>query len=231
MKKFLGHPLTQKTRTIVRRVVITAAVILAAAFVTTVTVDLGPTLKARAEAAASDFMDRPMRIGRLSVRLWLGRYVVEDLVTHLDSTHGTLPHPRARAVGGLSQGGHAALQLTFNHPDVFGVAGAHSPSLRPDDGFLPWLGTGAEYARRDPISLAQSLPLATLLRPRLWLDVGTEDQWRPRVEILHQILTERGVPHAWHVGPGSHDGDYWQPNVPTYLRWYGQALRAGLNGL
>src|SRR5581483_4748036 len=118
-----------------------------------------------------------------------GDYVVEDLVTHLDATHGTLPHLRARAVGGLSQGGHAAFQLTFNHPDVFGVAGAHSPSLRPDDGCLPWLGSGAEYARRDPISLAQSLPLATLLRPRLWLDVGTEDQWRPRVELLHQILT------------------------------------------
>src|SRR5688572_16404519 len=65
---------------IVRRVVITSAVILAAAFVTTVTVDLGQTLKARAEKAASDFMERPMRIGRLSVRLWLGRYVVEDLV-------------------------------------------------------------------------------------------------------------------------------------------------------
>ena len=79
MKKFLGHPLTQKTRTVVRRVVITAAVILAAAFVTTVTVDLGPVLRERAEKAGSDFMKRPMHIGRLSVRLWLGRYVVDDL--------------------------------------------------------------------------------------------------------------------------------------------------------
>ena len=60
--------------------VITTAVILAAAFVTTVTVDLGASVKARAEQAASDFMERPMRIGRLSVRLWLGRYVVEDVV-------------------------------------------------------------------------------------------------------------------------------------------------------
>ena len=80
MKKFLGHPLTQKTRTIVRRVVITTAVILAAAFVTTLTVDLGPALKARAETAATQFMKRPMHIGRLSVRLWLGRFVVDDLM-------------------------------------------------------------------------------------------------------------------------------------------------------
>jgi enterochelin esterase-like enzyme len=155
-----------------------------------------------------------------------GDYVVDDLVDHVDSTYATLPQPRARAVGGLSQGGHAAFQLTFNHPSRFGVAGAHSPSLREDDGFLPWLGTGAEFARRDPISLAQTLPLATLQRPKLWLDVGADDQWRPRVEQLHAILVSRGVAHEWHVWPGGHDGDYWQPNVPEYLRFYGRALQA-----
>ena len=43
-------------------------------------IDLGPSLKARAEAAASQYMGRPMHIGRLSVHLWLGRFVVEDVV-------------------------------------------------------------------------------------------------------------------------------------------------------
>lgn len=156
-----------------------------------------------------------------------GDYVVADLVLHVDQYYPTLATPQARAVGGLSQGGHAALQLTLNHPDIFGVAGAHSPSLRPDDGFLPWLGTGAEYARRDPISLAQSLPLATLRQATLWLDVGSEDPWRPRVELLHDILRERGATHEFHVWPGAHDGEYWQPHVPDYLRYYGRALRPG----
>jgi enterochelin esterase-like enzyme len=159
-----------------------------------------------------------------------GDYVVEDLVLHLDQNYRTLPAPRARAVGGLSQGGHAAFQLTFNHPDIFGIAGAHSPSLRADDGFLPWLGTGPEFARRDPISLADSLPLATLQRATLWLDVGSEDQWRPRVELLHDTLTARGVAHEFHVWPGAHDGDYWQPHVPDYLRYYGRALRNAARG-
>ena len=53
---------------------------LAVAFVTTVSVDLGPALKARAEAAASEFMGRPMHIGRLSAHLWRGRFVIEGLV-------------------------------------------------------------------------------------------------------------------------------------------------------
>ena len=80
MKKVFNHPLTQRTRRILRRIVVTFAVIIAVAFVTTVTVDLGPSLKARAEKAATDFMGQPMHIGRLSVHLWLGRFVLEDIV-------------------------------------------------------------------------------------------------------------------------------------------------------
>jgi len=80
VKKLFNHPLTQTTRRIVRRAVATCAVIIAVAFVTTVSVDLGPPLKARAEKAATDYMGRAMHIGRLSVHLWLGRFVVEDLV-------------------------------------------------------------------------------------------------------------------------------------------------------
>ncbi|OFW37236.1 MAG: hypothetical protein A3F70_12740 [Acidobacteria bacterium RIFCSPLOWO2_12_FULL_67_14] len=76
----LHHPVARTTRRILRRIVVTCAVILAVAFVTTVSVDLGPAVKARAESAASDFMRRPMHIGRLSVHLWLGRFVLEDVV-------------------------------------------------------------------------------------------------------------------------------------------------------
>ncbi|MBI3048911.1 MAG: translocation/assembly module TamB domain-containing protein [Acidobacteria bacterium] len=76
----LSHPVTQKTRRLLRRVVVTCAVVIAVAFVTTLTIDLGPTLKSRAEAAASQFMRRPMHIGRMSVHLWRGQFVFEDLV-------------------------------------------------------------------------------------------------------------------------------------------------------
>jgi hypothetical protein len=76
----LDHPVTQTTRRLLRRVVVTCAVIIAVAFVTTLTVDLGPSLKGRAEAAASQFMRRPMHIGRMSVHLLRGQFVFEDLV-------------------------------------------------------------------------------------------------------------------------------------------------------
>jgi hypothetical protein len=80
LKRIFAHPLTRKARLAVKAVVITCAVILAVAFVTTLSVDLGPVLKARAEKAASDYMERPMHMGRLSVRLWRGQFQVDDLI-------------------------------------------------------------------------------------------------------------------------------------------------------
>ena len=58
---------------------VTLACAVAVAFVTSITVDLGPALRARAEVAGSNYLKRPLHIGRLSVRLWRGTYVVENL--------------------------------------------------------------------------------------------------------------------------------------------------------
>lgn len=63
-----------------RRASLVAAAALAAALASTVSVDLGPALKARAEESASSFMRRPMHIGRLSVHLFTGRFALDDVV-------------------------------------------------------------------------------------------------------------------------------------------------------
>ncbi|HEU5317317.1 MAG TPA: alpha/beta hydrolase-fold protein, partial [Chloroflexota bacterium] len=58
-----------------------------------------------------------------------GDYVAKDLVAHVDATYRTVATRPARAVGGLSMGGHGALQLALNFPDTFGVVGARGPTL------------------------------------------------------------------------------------------------------
>jgi hypothetical protein len=80
VKQILSHPVTLRTRRIARAILVTCSIILAVAFVTTLTVDLGPALKRQAEQQATNFMERPMHIGRLSVHLWRGSFVFEDLV-------------------------------------------------------------------------------------------------------------------------------------------------------
>lgn len=63
-----------------RTIVIVVAVSLAVLLVSVVSIDLGPALKARAERAGGNWLDRTMRIGRLGVQLGRGRFVLEDLV-------------------------------------------------------------------------------------------------------------------------------------------------------
>jgi enterochelin esterase-like enzyme len=151
-----------------------------------------------------------------------GDYVVRDLVAQVDANFPTAPRAAARAVGGQSMGGWGALHLAFTHPEVFGVVGAHSPALRPDDGTLAFLGRGAEYARKDPISLARQLPSTVPLK--IWMDTGRDDPWMTRATLLHTILTERGVAHTWNVFPGDHSWSYWRAHVGEYVQFYSQAL-------
>src|SRR3712207_7555170 len=72
----------------------------AAFLVSVVTIDLGPSLRARAEREGSKFIDRPMHIGRLSVHIARGRFAIEDLriegldrkSTRLNSSHANISY-------------------------------------------------------------------------------------------------------------------------------------------
>ena len=63
-----------------RWTVIVLVALAAAGIVSTVTVDLGPVLRARAEGAFANYIDRPVHIGRFGMHLLPGRFVIEDLV-------------------------------------------------------------------------------------------------------------------------------------------------------
>ena len=62
-----------------RLTLIVTAAILAVAVVSTLTVDLGPALRARAERAASGQLEREVSIGRLGIRVFTGRFDVGDI--------------------------------------------------------------------------------------------------------------------------------------------------------
>lgn len=62
------------------RTLVALVLLLALALAMALSFDLGPSLRGRAERAASDYLQRDVRIGKLSIRLLPGRFVVEDLV-------------------------------------------------------------------------------------------------------------------------------------------------------
>ncbi|NNF69036.1 MAG: alpha/beta hydrolase [Acidimicrobiia bacterium] len=95
-------------------------------------------------------------------RLYLD-FLVNTVKPLIDESFLTEPGPATTGIMGSSMGGLASLYGFFEHPDVFGLAGAMSPAFWWDD------GQTLEYLRYQPPQ-----------EGRIYLDVGTvEDQDDP----------------------------------------------------
>jgi enterochelin esterase-like enzyme len=157
-----------------------------------------------------------------------GYYVARELVTLVDAQYRTLPNRAARAIGGLSMGGHGALQIGMKYADVFRIIGAHSPTIRGHDTAPYYFGDAVHFTAHDPISLAILYP-DTARSLDIWLDVGAQDEvWRPVAESFAALLEVQGIPYTWYSAPGDHHGDYWTASGPDYLRHYSAALQRGV---
>jgi enterochelin esterase-like enzyme len=136
-----------------------------------------------------------------------GRVVVEKLVPWVDTTFRTIPDREHRAVGGLSRGAGWAVHLGLSHPELFGALGGHS---------LPvfWSDTSKIHGWLTAI--------APETMPKIYLDIGDRD--RPQITAsavwFENLLTEKSIPHEWHLFTGFHVEAYWEKHLPQYLRWY-----------
>ena len=72
-------PRRRKRHPVLRLLGVLVAIV-AAAIVTSMTIDLGPGLKKRAEDAGSKYIDRPMHMGYLGIHLGRGAFEIHDLV-------------------------------------------------------------------------------------------------------------------------------------------------------
>lgn len=152
-------------------------------------------------------------------------YIVTDVVRDVDRNFRTIPSTSARAIGGLSMGGTGALQLSMNHPGVFGVVGAHAPTLkweRPGDKFA--FADDDYYQAVNPLVLAGQVD--TLDDVMVWLDVGEDDWDWFTVDALHAMLEDRGVVHEFTYLAGGHAAEYWVDHQHTFLRFYDRAFRS-----
>jgi len=175
-------------------------------------------------------------------------YITQDLIGWVDATYRTIAGREGRAIAGLSMGGFGALSLAMRHPDLFAAAASHSGidallyagpfpyergkvtlETEPRNWggaagpFGAWVRGlfGPELARwqaHDPAVLAASLAPG---RPAIYLDCGTEDEFmlHDGAQYLHDLLVERGIDHAWYLGPGRHDFAFWSARLPHSLRF------------
>ena len=152
-----------------------------------------------------------------------GSYVSKDLVSLVDRDYRTLPNCQARAIGGMSMGGHGALQLALNNPGEFGIVGAHSVALRRKDQAFSFFGDAQYFQAHDPVSIVQKRPDAARDLV-LWVDIGRNDEWSAAATQFHELLVSQKVQHAWTMASGGHDAAYWSRHTGDYLRFYGKAF-------
>jgi enterochelin esterase-like enzyme len=134
-----------------------------------------------------------------------GDRLINALLPYVDETYRTIPDRDYRSIGGLSRGGGWAVQLGFEHADLFGSIGLHSPAIFKED--APSL-----------VRMLNSIPDES--RPRLWLDTGDSDSGLGSILQFEQVLTESQYLHEFYRYAGDHSELYWGAHVEEYLRWY-----------
>jgi len=140
-----------------------------------------------------------------------GDALVQDLILWIDEHYHTRTDRKYRAIGGLSRGGNWALHIGSLEWELFAAVGAHSAPVFFGDG-------------RDIPAWLSAIPDEKL--PRIYLDIGEDDQNQSAIQDLEQALTRRGIPHEWYLYPGTHNDAYWREHVEDYLAWYGAGWMA-----
>ena len=151
------------------------------------------------------------------------QYIVHDLVAWTDSTFRTLRERRDRAIVGLSEGGGAAINLSFKHPDVFGGCGSHSGEFVIGHGLGESRIFGPEPGATTLRQANSPLLYLDRVAPRLpnlsiYFDCGLDDDELGQNRELDRRLTQLGVAHTYKEFPGGHSWGYWSRHLHESLR-------------
>jgi len=153
-------------------------------------------------------------------------YISQDLIVTIDNKYSTIPNRNARAITGLSMGGHGALYLAIRHQDIFSNAGCMSGvvDLRystQKKGLANRIGNfetdSLEWKKRSVTNLIDSIKNNEL---NLIIDCGNADAFSQITLKLHNKLLVQKIDHDYIERPGAHTWDYWANAIPHQLLFF-----------
>ncbi len=154
-------------------------------------------------------------------------FVSKELVKYIDSNYPTIAKSSARAISGLSMGGHGALYNAIRNQDVFGAAGSMSGGvdLTPFPhrwGIANYIGEKSKYPQNwEKFSVINQLYLLNPSKPlALIIDCGTEDFFYEVNEALHNELLYLKYPHRYTTDQGGHSGEYWKKSQRYHFLFF-----------
>jgi S-formylglutathione hydrolase FrmB len=153
-------------------------------------------------------------------------FVANELVHHIDNNYKTIKSNTARALTGLSMGGHGGIYVGLKHPTTFGAIGSMSGAL--DITFIKnryrierILGDSTTY--NTTWKKYSNFAMIDTLQPTnqsIIIDCGTEDFVLPFNEELHKKLMKRKINHDYILRPGKHDWPYWSNAVQYQIVFF-----------
>ena len=153
-------------------------------------------------------------------------FISSELVEYVDCHYPTIASRDARAITGLSMGGHGALWNAIRHPDVFGAAGSTSGGvdIRPFPGNWEMSAQLGSYESNKEVWDAHTVAnLVDQIEPgslALIIDCGYDDFFLPVNDAFHRSLLDRGIAHDYLTRPGEHNRAYWSNSILYQLLFF-----------
>jgi S-formylglutathione hydrolase FrmB len=162
-------------------------------------------------------------------------HIINEVVPYVDSVYRTIRRRNARAISGLSMGGHGGLYLASRHSDVFGAAGSSSGGVDIRQFTESW--DLKEKILGDTICCKSNWEIHTVynvierLKPgelSLIIDCGLDDFFLGVNRKLHQKLLLLGIEHDYIERPGAHDSAYWLNSIDFQLLYFSKFFTTSL---
>ena len=153
-------------------------------------------------------------------------FVSSELVNYTDKHYATIPQKTARAIAGLSMGGHGALWNAIRHTDVFGAAGSTSGGvdIRPfpmNWGMNKQLGEfAANKAVWDAHTVINQIDKLQNGDLTIIIDCGEADFFLEVNKELYKRLLARKIDHDFITRPGAHNGKYWSNSIDYQILFF-----------
>lgn len=154
--------------------------------------------------------------------------VALEIPAYIDAHYRTIASRKARAITGLSMGGHGALYLAIKHKEIFGAAGSMSGGVdfRPfpeNWGIKKYLGDYSSnkenWDKNVVVNLVDSLQNGEL---KIIFDCGVNDFFIEVNRNLHQKLLDKKIDHDYTERPGEHNWTYWNNSVKYQMLFFHQ---------
>ena len=116
----------------------------------------------------------------------------------VDNRYNTAKSKYLRGIGGFSLGGHGALYVAGNHPELFNSVSVMSAGIFPD--YQP------DYS--------------SLAGMDILMEVGLDDEFLSNVRSAHETLLEQGVQHVYNEFPGGHDWEFRIERSDNHIKFH-----------